>query len=90
MWLATNKCLHSESFNKSIFTDCCFTGWETEGAFYKAMIKGGRNNMALLTVLGLFAVPSIAAGVAIIQRYAACCIVCIKGCIEMFGANLNK
>lgn len=36
------------------------------------MIKGGRNNMALLTVLGLLAVPSIAAGVAIIQRWDVC------------------
>eukprot|EP00878_Enallax_costatus_P018339 GHUV01019302.1.p1 GENE.GHUV01019302.1~~GHUV01019302.1.p1 ORF type:complete len:112 (+),score=33.16 GHUV01019302.1:982-1317(+) len=34
------------------------------------MIKGGRNNMALLTVLGLLAVPSIAAGVAIIQSFS--------------------
>jgi hypothetical protein len=47
---------------------CLCTGWETESAFYRAMMKGGRNNMAILAVLGLMAIPTVAAGVAIVQR----------------------
>jgi hypothetical protein len=43
-------------------------GHETEWAFYKAMMKGGRNNMALLTVVGLLAIPTLAAGIAMMQR----------------------
>lgn len=37
-------------------------------AFYRAMLKGGRNNMAILAVLGLMAIPTAAVGVAIVQR----------------------
>jgi hypothetical protein len=44
-------------------------GHETEWGFYRAMIKSGRNNLALLSVMGLLAIPSIAAGVAILQRW---------------------
>jgi hypothetical protein len=33
------------------------------------MLKGGRNNLALLSMMGLLAIPSIAAGVAILQRW---------------------
>jgi hypothetical protein len=33
------------------------------------MLKSGRNNLALLSVMGLLAIPSIAAGVAILQRW---------------------
>jgi hypothetical protein len=43
-------------------------GYETEMAFYRAMLKGGRNNMAILAVIGLMAIPTVAAGTAIVQR----------------------
>jgi hypothetical protein len=32
------------------------------------MMKGGRNNMAILAVLGLMAIPTVAAGIAVVQR----------------------
>lgn len=47
-----------------------FAGHETEWAFYRSMLKSGRNNLALLSVMGLLAIPTIAAGVAMIQRYS--------------------
>lgn len=62
------------SFSLSLFSSICGvhtqqqTGFETEKAFYRAMLKGGRNNMAILAVLGLMAIPTTAAGVAIVQR----------------------
>lgn len=45
-----------------------FVGYESEMSFYRAMLKGGKNNMAILAVLGLMAIPTVAAGVAIVQR----------------------
>jgi hypothetical protein len=53
--------------NLRVLCDCA-AGHETEWGFYRAMIKGGRNNLALLSMMGLLAIPSIAAGVAILQR----------------------
>jgi hypothetical protein len=47
-----------------------YAGHETEWAFYRAMWRGGRNNLAMLTVLGLCAIPAIAAGAAVVQRCA--------------------
>jgi hypothetical protein len=47
-------------------------GYETEMAFYRAMLKGGRNNMAILAVIGLMAIPTVAAGTAIVQRWVSC------------------
>eukprot|EP00882_Tetradesmus_deserticola_P012161 GHRQ01012885.1.p1 GENE.GHRQ01012885.1~~GHRQ01012885.1.p1 ORF type:complete len:212 (+),score=88.36 GHRQ01012885.1:201-836(+) len=44
-----------------------YAGHETEWGFYRAMLRSGRNNLALLSVVGLLAIPSIAAGVAILQ-----------------------
>ncbi|WIA18547.1 hypothetical protein OEZ85_009990 [Tetradesmus obliquus] len=44
-----------------------YAGHETEWGFYRAMMRSGRNNLALLSMMGLLAIPSIAAGVAILQ-----------------------
>jgi hypothetical protein len=43
-------------------------GYETEMGFYRAMMRGGRNNMAILAVIGLMAIPTVAAGTAVVQR----------------------
>lgn len=64
----SDMCFHACNRGACLPLITARAGFETEMGFYRAMLKGGKNNMAILAVLGLMAIPTAAAGVAVLQR----------------------